>query len=1547
MLLEKPEDVKHENSSGTVCAIYGVDAHPTLQLFATAGGDNTVKVWSLQTPLEEGIATFELLATLANHQQAVNCVRWAGHGRYLASGSDDQLVLLYELQAGAPAPVPFGSNARPNKQNWVRCSTLERHTMDVADVAWSPDDRMLATCSIDNTILIWDVGVGTLSEVMTQPLQTLTGHNGWVKGVAWDPVGKYLSSAGEDKTVRMWKVADWQQSDVVTEPFEGCASTSHFRRLSWSPDGSVLCATHAFSSKKNIASLLNRGSWTNDLKFVGHQGVVTSARFNPKLLVTKADPEKEFACCAVGGEDATVSIWLAHLARPLAVIKDCFDSSVTDLTWSSSQSLLLACSLDGSICCFQFAGDEIGTPISDVQQSKLLQAKYGSRAGITLASTLVENPIQLQLEEKSTTSPRLAVSRTAGTNAAPVLTHTTNTLIPKKKKKLGTQASSAPQNKPPAGTSTSDKKRIAPVLLQTDAQSSANNPASSHNNIRNILGPTIASPTASDVTLLDSRMASTSGKEVSVVPDTNNSAKLQASSELSPSETTGPTHKEKEKSVASKTTDIQSKPTKMEVKKNGVDGNSLKRKRESERPPIHTTTVVAKSREVVARPPKLLNESSAGVARGGQLLPEFPFRLQFSVEIETSTESNPANNDRTGSGLISSKAVVEVTVHNLKNPQPEEIIELGPVYSTIKCFEGSEVKWIDRILGRVVCAVGNASYCAIGVRNGDLLVLNNSGRRLFPSIALGSAISIMECSASESPYLLVILATGDLKIWNLAERKLVLSSSIEAITNITPEDHRKLTLLRCQVTTKGLPLITFAESNADTKGNSSLLSYTFDTGMSSWMRVADDSFVFSDFASALPTDAVTVKSVPIGPLRRLQNASGYGRTQRGIASAMLSGMSDPLMQRNVTRSHLEHQVAAAIVLKSSAEYRYWIQAYARFLTHDEDVTRLDDLCAEMMGPFHAPSSLIATDGKNPNSDEGSEWEPMVLDAVKRDVLKLHILPTIAANRALQRVVTNNGDLSVATTSGIMKLHPNAWINARIRRPRDSSADTSEAVLYSTVAAVHRYRPEPSPETAAPIVEATRSSRIQSPCVWEPVSYGAWAQIHICAEIDADARFRIVVWILESGAVVVNDILDISCRWWQNACDNRTFRRLTGGDGCTYGFQFRSATEATECSRIVDHVLTNPGVLKVVRKLIRAKVDLQGLVMAWQGFGLHSSHLPSRTSHVQPETTPPPSSCSQQRAKQLTIYPKHQDEATSSQEQQQQEAEATSKKSKNPNAFLGPEDHSSLACEGGNNQVDEDVNEVPTSPVVLLEAGSIMDMESQYTKRLSGDWISRPYKTQGEIHITYDVKHARYEGLPDAWRTLNHQFGLPLEKVPKRDVKGYEAKLPAVLEMMKTCFLAHNGARTEGVFRLAPDKEEYNAIKAAINDGSFEDCSDVHIMASLIKGWFRELPISLFNMLPEQQIALTCQLVDPEPEVVLQSLTALPPLHQSVVLWLLDLLNEVVKHEHENKMTAKSMAIVMVPNLLRVENPDAAVVVAVYRQASDFMQLLLHARLQQS
>ncbi|CAK4717591.1 hypothetical protein LEN26_015488 [Aphanomyces euteiches] len=240
-------------------------------------------------------------------------------------------------------------------------------------------------------------------------------------------------------------------------------------------------------------------------------------------------------------------------------------------------------------------------------------------------------------------------------------------------------------------------------------------------------------------------------------------------------------------------------------------------------------------------------------------------------------------------------------------------------------------------------------------------------------------------------------------------------------------------------------------------------------------------------------------------------------------------------------------------------------------------------------------------------------------------------------------------------------------------------------------------------------------------------------------------------------------------------------------------------------------------------------------------------------------------------------------------------------------------------------------------------------------------ISRPFQTKQEMHVTFNAELARYEGLPVAWRGLNKQFGLPIDAVPKRKVDGYETKIPAVLQMMKEYLALHGGLETEGVFRLAPDKEECSLVKEAINNGSFAGCNDVHIIANLIKVWFRDLPTSLFNAIPDKSIYKVCELRD-----LHQALSVLdegvPESTKGVVLWLLDLMAEVVKHEKRTKMSAKNMgivlflscrhahalppvvAIVLSPNLFSIASDNPMVALTMSQKVAEFTTVLLNSRL---
>lgn len=70
------------------------------------------------------------------------------------------------------------------------------------DLNWSPDDLILASGSLDNTIHIWNMTGGICTAV-------LRGHSSLVKGVSWDPIGTFIASQSDDKTVIIWRTSDW------------------------------------------------------------------------------------------------------------------------------------------------------------------------------------------------------------------------------------------------------------------------------------------------------------------------------------------------------------------------------------------------------------------------------------------------------------------------------------------------------------------------------------------------------------------------------------------------------------------------------------------------------------------------------------------------------------------------------------------------------------------------------------------------------------------------------------------------------------------------------------------------------------------------------------------------------------------------------------------------------------------------------------------------------------------------------------------------------------------------------------------------------------------------------------------------------------------------------------------------------------------------------------------------------------------------------------------------------------------------------------------
>ncbi|CAG0897568.1 unnamed protein product [Cyprideis torosa] len=378
----KPGWVKHGKRR---IPIFSIDIHPDLSRFATGGqGDDggLVLLWAMAAVYSEknqrNPNVPKLLSRLENHSGCVNCVRWSPSGKALASGGDDKLVMIWRQSKSS-----FGSSGGGNTgfggseavENWRVVATLRSHSEDVLGLAWSPLENQLASCSVDNTIVVWD------ATKWNQIITVLKGHSGLVKGVTYDPIGKFLASQGDDKTLRIWRTSDWACTATQT------TGSTHVLRLDWSPDGNFIVSAHAMNGQAPVAKIVERNTWNCEKDFVGHRKAVCCVRFCPSLCYSRTGG-KVMSLLAMGSRDKSISVWFTTSLRPVLVLEDVFQDSVLDISWSPNGRFLAACSADGSVVFLEFDQKLLGVALTNNDKEKLFKRLYGSVPTLsTTAST--------------------------------------------------------------------------------------------------------------------------------------------------------------------------------------------------------------------------------------------------------------------------------------------------------------------------------------------------------------------------------------------------------------------------------------------------------------------------------------------------------------------------------------------------------------------------------------------------------------------------------------------------------------------------------------------------------------------------------------------------------------------------------------------------------------------------------------------------------------------------------------------------------------------------------------------------------------------------------------------------------------------------------------------------------------------------------------------------------------------------------------------------------------------------------------------------------
>lgn len=144
---------------------------------------------------------------LTGHKHKISYLRYSNDGKFLASGSWDNTVRIWNMEADS------------------LLYELKGHTDWVRQMSFSPDNKHIASCSQDGSFMVWDLITGVLIKKVEISAGKITKKGlipeldretiNSLASIAYSPNGEFIATGSIDNKFRIWNANTYELLHIL------------------------------------------------------------------------------------------------------------------------------------------------------------------------------------------------------------------------------------------------------------------------------------------------------------------------------------------------------------------------------------------------------------------------------------------------------------------------------------------------------------------------------------------------------------------------------------------------------------------------------------------------------------------------------------------------------------------------------------------------------------------------------------------------------------------------------------------------------------------------------------------------------------------------------------------------------------------------------------------------------------------------------------------------------------------------------------------------------------------------------------------------------------------------------------------------------------------------------------------------------------------------------------------------------------------------------------------------------------------------------------